>query len=166
MKKQYIILILMVLGLVLLDQATKQLIAYTLELGERIDIIDGFFSITSHRNKGGAWGIFYGEMTLFYIITIVSFFIFYYLGKDVDYKNKKLYSYGITLMIAGGIGNFIDRLLFKEVIDFLDFIIFGYDFPTFNVADICLVVGVIAFAIDILWEELFNGKINNNRKPE
>ena len=166
MKKDHIILLISTLSLVILDQVTKQIIAASLYLGEKITIIDGFFSITSHRNQGGAWGIFYGEMTFFYIISVVAAVIFYFLVKDLDFSKKRLYSIAITLMIAGGIGNFIDRLLFKEVIDFLDFIIFGYDFPTFNVADICLVVGVIVFAIDILWEDFLSGKNKNKRNSE
>ena len=163
MKKSYIILLVTVIGLVILDQVTKQLILNNLYLGEQISIIDGFFSITSHRNQGGAWGIFSGEMTFFYLISLGSAVLFYFLGKDVDFTQKKFYSIAITLMIAGGIGNFIDRLLFKEVIDFLDFIIFDYDFPTFNVADICLVIGVILFSIDIIWEDIINGKIKRRR---
>lgn len=166
MKKNLIILVVGILGLVLLDQVTKQLIANNLEYAEQIVIIKGFFSITSHRNQGGAWGIFQGEMTFFYIVSVFSAFLFYFLGKDVDFKEKKFYSIAILLMIAGGIGNFIDRLLFQEVIDFLDFIIFGYDFPTFNVADICLVVGVILFAIDVLWEDIFNGKNKSRTESE
>jgi signal peptidase II len=113
MKKNLIILVVGILGLVLLDQVTKQLIANNLEYAEQIVIIKGFFSITSHRNQGGAWGIFQGKMTFFYIVSVFSAFLFYFLGKDVDFKEKKFYSIAILLMIAGGIGNFIDRLLFQ-----------------------------------------------------
>lgn len=164
MKKDYIILALSVLGIVILDQVTKQIIAANLYLGEQIVLIPDFLSITSHRNQGGAWSIFSGQMTFFYIVTAFAAGLFYLLGKHVDFKNKKFYSYAILLMIAGGIGNFIDRLIFKEVIDFIDFIIFGYDFPTFNVADIGLVIGVILFAIDVIWEDFIHGK--NKDRPE
>lgn len=159
MKKNYIILAVGIIVLVALDQITKQYIANNLDLGERIKVIEDFFYISSHRNDGGAWGILNGEMTIFYVISFFSLILFYYLGKDVDFSKKKFYSFAILLMIAGGIGNFIDRLLFKEVIDFLDFYIFNYNFPTFNVADICLVTGVILFAIDVLIEDVFSGKI-------
>lgn len=154
MKRNYIILSVIVLSLVALDQLTKQLIASTMNVGESITLLEGFLSIASHRNQGGAWGIFYGEMTIFYIITIGAGVLFYFLTKDINFNTKRLYSIAIALMIAGGVGNFIDRLIFKEVIDFIDFIIFGYDFPTFNVADICLVIGVIIFAIDVLFEDV------------
>lgn len=166
MKKKHIILLVGVALVVILDQITKQYIASSLELGERIKIIDNFFYITSHRNEGGAWGILYGEMTIFYIITSGAAVLFYFLGKDVDFTTKKFYSFAVLLMVAGGIGNFIDRLIFKEVIDFLDFYIFNYDFPTFNVADIGLVVGVILFGIDIFWEDIINGKIKRKRREQ
>jgi signal peptidase II len=166
MKKNYIILLVGVILLVALDQITKQIIASSLELNEHIVVIQNFFTITSHRNDGGAWSIFNGQMGLFYVITAGAAVLFYFLVKETDFTNKKWYSYGVLLMIAGGIGNFIDRLLFQEVIDFLDFIIFGYDFPTFNVADICLVVGVILFGIDIFIEDILSGKLRNQFKKQ
>lgn len=161
MKKKYIIIVVGVLLLIALDQITKYIIVNNLELYENIVIIKDFFSITSRRNDGAAWSILSGNMMIFYFITALSFVLFYYLNKDVDFKNKKIYSIAFILLIAGTIGNFIDRLLFQEVIDFLDFYIFGYDFPVFNVADMCLVTGVIMFGYDVLKEDVFNGKNNS-----
>lgn len=57
-------------------------------------------------------------------------------------KKQKLNSLALSLMIAGALGNLIDRLMLGSVRDFLNFYIFGYDFPVFNVADICLTIGV------------------------
>ena len=56
---------------------------------------------------------------------------------------------GITLLMAGALGNFIDRLLFQEVVDFVDVLIINYDFPIFNVADSALTVGVIILLIEV-----------------
>lgn len=56
---------------------------------------------------------------------------------------------GITLLMAGAIGNFIDRLLFQEVVDFVDILIFNYDFPIFNVADSALTVGVVMLLLEV-----------------
>lgn len=161
MKKNYYIIIASVLGLVLLDQITKQFIAQTMDIGEYYTVINNFFLINSHRNTGGAWGILTGQMTIFYLITLVAFVLFYYLIKEVDFNLKKVYSIAVILLIAGAIGNFVDRLLFQEVVDFLDFYIFGYDFPIFNVADICLVIGMFLFAYDILLEDLIHARIKD-----
>jgi len=161
MKKNYYIIFASVLLLVLLDQLTKQYIVNTMNVGESYTVIENFFLINSHRNTGGAWGILTGQMTVFYFITFVAFVLFYYLIREVDFKIKKIYSIAVILLIAGGLGNFIDRLLFKEVVDFLDFYIFGYNFPIFNVADICLVVGMILFAYDILMEDIIHARDKN-----
>ena len=71
------------------------------------------------------------------------------------FKKKPLYSIGVTLLIAGTLGNFIDRLVFAAVLDFIDFVIpiVRYDFPIFNVADICLTIGMTLFVVDILFFE-------------
>jgi signal peptidase II len=133
-----------------------------MNLYESTEVIKDFFYISSHRNDGGAWGILGGEMVIFFFITAIAFGLFYYLVKEVDFINKKMYSFAVVLLISGGIGNFIDRLISGYVIDFIDFYIFGYDFPTFNVADMALVVGVSIFAYDILKEDLIHAR-NKNR---
>ncbi len=165
MKKKHYILLGSIALIVILDQITKQFIANSMNLFEEVEVIKDFFYITSHRNDGGAWGILGGEMSIFFLITALAFVLFYYLAKDIDFIEKKLYSASVILLISGAIGNFIDRLLYGYVVDFLDFYIFGYDFPTFNVADIALVVGVTIFAFDILKEDLINAK-NKNRSSK
>ncbi len=159
MKRQTIFAILVIVALLAIDQLTKYLVATTMELGEQIVVIPNFITLTSHRNTGAAWGILDGNMTFFYIITVFAAGLFVYLLKDVDMSEKRLYSAGVILMIAGGFGNFIDRLLFQEVVDFLDVDLWSYTtFPIFNVADICLVVGMIAFATDIVLEDVIKWK--------
>lgn len=163
MKKNYIIIAIGVALIVILDQITKQIIVFNMNLYESNEIIKDFFYITSHRNEGAAWGILEGQMVIFFFITVLAFILFYYLVKEVDFKEKRFYSIAVILLISGAIGNFIDRLLFGSVVDFLDFIIFGYDFPTFNVADMALVIGVSLFAYDILKEDLFHAKNKSRR---
>jgi len=163
MKKNDYYAIALIVSLIVLDQITKQIIVKTMNLGESITIIKDFFYISSHRNTGGAWGILTGQMVIFYLITLVAFVLFYFLIKELNFKSKKLYSIAILLLIAGAIGNFIDRVLFQEVVDFLDFYIFGYDFPIFNVADMCLVIGMVLFGYDILLEDILNDKNKSRR---
>ncbi len=143
---------LIALSVILLDQWTKWIVIQKMELHEQIPIIEGFFSITSHRNSGAAWGILQNQMVFFYLITVaVVIGIIYYVHKHLRGKLALLVAMG--LILGGAIGNFIDRLFRKEVVDFLDFIIIRYNFPIFNVADSALVVGVCLFIIFSLIED-------------
>lgn len=132
---------LIALVIIILDQWTKGIVIKHMKLHESIPIIENFFYLTSHRNKGAAWGILQNQMVFFYIITVIVVIgIVYYMEKHV--KDHKLMASGLTLVLGGALGNFIDRLFRKEVVDFLDFYIFSYDYPIFNVADMALVIGV------------------------
>lgn len=123
-----------------------------MELGQSIVVIEDFLFITSHRNRGAAWGILQGQMWFFYVITVIVIIgIVYYMQKWA--KGKILASLSLALMLGGAIGNFIDRVFRKEVVDFVDVYIFGYDFPIFNVADSSLVVGVFLLMIWMFIEE-------------
>ncbi|MGL4522201.1 MAG: signal peptidase II [Bacilli bacterium] len=137
---------------IILDQATKWVILKTMELSESISVIDGFFMITSHRNRGAAWGILEGKMYFFYAITVFFVgFILYWLKQEG--KQQPFFSIGLSLMLGGALGNFIDRLFRGEVVDFFHFVFGTYHFPIFNVADICLTVGVGITIIAMFYDE-------------
>lgn len=140
-----------ILGCIGIDQITKAIVRKFLMPKKQIVVIKNFFNFTYVENRGGAWGMFGGKLWLFIIITVLALGVLFYLFKDFDLKNNPLYSVSLCLIIAGAIGNFIDRLALKYVTDFLDFIIFGYDFPVFNVADICITVGVGMLLVKILF---------------
>ncbi|MGG3560092.1 signal peptidase II [Neobacillus rhizosphaerae] len=143
---------LIALFVILLDQITKWLIVSKMNLGDSIPIIDNILYITSHRNRGAAWGILQGQMWLFYVITIIVIVaIMYYMHKAA--KGKWLLGVSLALMLGGAIGNFIDRVVRKEVVDFIHTYIFTYNFPVFNIADSALVVGVVVLMIQMLREE-------------
>ena len=137
--------------IIALDQLTKYMIVKSLEIGDSVKVIKNLLYITSHRNEGAAWGILQGKMWLFYIVTIVMLVILVMFFKSEGY-GKPLIQFGLSLLIAGSIGNFIDRLFRSEVVDFIDTYIFGYNFPIFNVADAALTIGVIVLIIVILFE--------------
>lgn len=142
---------------IVIDQLSKWAIVKTMAYGEQITIIEDFFYLTSHRNKGAAWGILQGQMLFFYIITtVVVIGIIYYMQKYA--RESKTLAIALSLILGGALGNFIDRLFRKEVVDFFDFIIFKYDFPIFNVADSALVVGVILIIIATIIDESKKGK--------
>jgi signal peptidase II len=137
--------------IIVIDQVTKWLIVKNMEYGENITVIENFLYITSHRNRGAAWGILQGQMWFFYIITaVVIIGMIYYIQKYT--KENKVMGIALGLMLGGAIGNFIDRLFRKEVVDFINTYIFSYDFPIFNVADSALCVGVALLFIQMLLE--------------
>lgn len=146
----FVIYYILALFVIALDQITKILVVKNMEIGESINIIEDVFSITSHRNRGAAWGILEGQMWLFYLITIIVVGgIIYYLYKYA--KGKPLLGISLAFMLGGAIGNFIDRLIRQEVVDFLYARII--DFPIFNIADASLTIGVILLLIQMLIDE-------------
>ncbi|NST28070.1 signal peptidase II [Enterococcus faecalis] len=136
--------------LVGLDQWSKYLTVQNISLGETKEFIPGFLSLTHLRNTGAAWSLLEGKMIFFYVITFrVCVVIIYLLIKN--YKKSIWYSVGLSFVLAGAIGNFIDRVRLGYVVDMLqtDFM----NFPIFNVADSTLVVGVICIFIYLILDE-------------
>ena len=144
--KSLIIKLSIIFAVLVLDLVTKAIFDY-----KNITIIEGVLSFEWQHNTGAAWSILSEHtwlLTLISSLFIIGFSVF-----DVYYKNTGvLYSISYALCFAGALGNLIDRIFLGYVRDFifLDFIKFT-TYPTFNVADICLVVGVILFAICILF---------------
>lgn len=122
---------------ILLDRITKILVVKLL-YGRVFDIINGFFYLTFVKNEGAAFSILTGKNIILVLFGLAAaIFLFLYMKK----YGKKNIGYG---MVMGGIiGNLIDRLFIGYVIDFIGFIIFGYYFPIFNIADIAIVIGAI-----------------------
>ncbi|MFA6627827.1 MAG: signal peptidase II [Bacilli bacterium] len=159
LKMLLIALLIIVIG-ILIDQVTKALVvkhiftgvydSYGRPINQDVQVIQHFFKLSYAENTGGGWSIFEGKLWFFYTVTILALFAFGYFMKDFDLKQYPLYSVALILMITGTIGNFIDRIIHKYVVDFLDFIIFGYDFPMFNVADSCLTIGVAGLLVAVL----------------
>ncbi|MCA0983551.1 signal peptidase II [Halobacillus yeomjeoni] len=143
---------LLAIGVIILDQLTKWLVVMNMNLGESIPVVEDFLYLTSHRNQGAAWGILQGQMMFFYIITVIVIGVVVYYIQQYG-KESRLSGVALSLILAGAIGNFIDRLFRKEVVDFVDTYIFSYNFPIFNVADSALVIGVILVMIATFLDE-------------
>ena len=143
----YIWIILMLIG-VFLDQISKYLIVLNLDLYESIEVIPGVFRFTYIRNEGAAFGSMSDSRWLFMVMSvvmIVGILVFMFWKKP---KSKLLMS-ALTMIVAGGVGNMIDRIRLGYVIDFLDFCAFPNVWKwTFNVADSFVVIGA---GIIILW---------------
>ncbi len=127
-----------------LDQLTKFFITKNLFLNQSIPIIKGIFHITLIHNRGAAFGILKNQVPLFIFTSILAIILIYRsLRKDT---RLNLYSVCLGLILAGALGNLIDRLFFGYVIDFLDFRIW----PVFNIADSAITIGAILLTWVIL----------------
>lgn len=142
----------MALAVIMLDQFTKWLVVQYMDLRQSITLIENVLYLTSHRNPGAAFGILEGKTWFFIIVTIVVVgVIIYYIQRYA--KGNTWFGISLGLLLGGAIGNFIDRLLFGAVVDFIDVYIFTYNYPIFNVADSALVTGVIMMMIHVFKEE-------------
>ena len=136
---------LLTIALVALDQATKHIIARTVDLYESVPVIPGFFNITRVHNKGAIFGTFSqaNNKLVFALLTAASLaalaLVIYYFFKTP--AGDKLMKVALTLITAGALGNQFDRLMRGHVIDFLDFYVGRAHWPFFNAADSCITIG-------------------------
>ena len=143
-KKTYILAVL----ILILDQVSKSLFEIYFKLNESFTVIKNFFYITIAHNTGGAWSILNNHS---YIFIVFSFIALILLIKFMfSFKNNLRNNIAFACTCAGIMSNLADRLFLGYVRDFLDFKIFGYDYPIFNIADIAIVVGVILLIVAII----------------
>ncbi|MBN2831005.1 MAG: signal peptidase II [Candidatus Omnitrophica bacterium] len=133
-KKREVIIVLVVLAL---DQLSKFILNANLALNEPIPLVKGVFSLTLIHNRGAAFGIFKNQLYIFIFISVIAIALIYPMFKNN--KSGKLYSLSLSLILAGTLGNFLDRVFLGYVIDFLDFHIW----PVFNVADSAITCGTL-----------------------
>lgn len=145
--------------LILIDQLIKIIVSNNILLNDSIVVIKDFFNITYVRNIGAAFSILSGNRLFLILTALIALYLIYrFLIKDNKLNIEHLITY--SLLIAGIIGNLIDRIFHGYVIDYLDFKIFGYNFPIFNLADICIVIGCLLLIILTLKEEYYDNKNN------
>lgn len=142
-----------IVGTILFDQLTKGWFVANFAMFESREVIANVFYWTRTFNTGASWGILEGQVGLFAVITIGALGFFVYLMNEAIKRQQWWHVIGLSLMIGGSIGNFIDRIRLGGVVDFIDVYIFGYDFPVFNVADSALNVGLVVFFIGVFFFE-------------
>jgi signal peptidase II len=134
-----------------LDQATKAVVNARLPLGSYgsngIAVIPGFFNIVHVGNTGAAWSMFSGRSTLLAVLAIATLTAIFIWRHELGLRRPMVQVF-FGLLCGGTAGNLLDRLVHQHVIDFLDFHFGTYIYPTFNVADACICVGVIGY---VLW---------------
>lgn len=155
------VLIILLVGL---DQWTKAAVVRAIPLGERVVMIPHLFDLTYVRNTGAAFSMFEGIGMWFFIILTVgalAAMIYYFIHTD-DIRIE----WCLALIAAGAIGNLIDRLTLGYVRDFFLFYIFGWPFPVFNVADICVSCGFILLIACMIYDEWKEKKQHDAIKSE
>lgn len=145
----------------IIDLISKQLIANLMNIGQSIKLINNLFYITYAKNTGAAWSILEDKRILLLVITVfVLFLINKYMNKE---KLSKLENITYGMIIGGIVGNLFDRIFYGYVIDFIDFKIFGYDYPVFNLADSFIVIGIFILIFISLKGE-YHERIKSRRK--
>ncbi len=145
MKKYILLLIIFVL--VILDQTSKIMIEDYFAVGEDLSIIPGFFNLVLVYNKGVAFGMMSNwdeatrQLLLVGIGLLASIMIIWMYFKE--YRGSKLGSLCLALIVAGALGNIVDRIRIGKVVDFLDFHLAANHWPAFNFADSYICVGVV-----------------------
>lgn len=144
---------LVALVIIVLDQVTKLWIVSSIPVNRAVEVIPGFFDLVHARNPGAAFGIFSrsaaGYRSAFFIaISAVALVVILWLLITTREPDVYLLA-GYTLFFGGAAGNLIDRVLYGEVIDFLDFYVGAVHWPAFNVADSALCLGTACFFLHV-----------------
>ena len=147
-------------ALIILDQYTKVMVVNHIHLYESVIIMENFFSITHIRNPGVAFGLFANldmeyKSWLFVAISTVAIMAILVIFHQTPVEKTRVH-YSLILIFSGAVGNLIDRIHYKEVIDFLDFYVGKYHWPAFNVADACITIGVGVMILDLFYQQQDN----------
>jgi len=144
------------LAVVLLDQISKYAVAHSLRLYETVPVITGFFNLVHTRNRGMAFGLMNrpGIGMGFFVLLAASIgatavLLFWFLKLK---KEEKLMTMGLSVVLGGALGNLIDRVFHREVIDFIDIYYGKYHWPAFNIADSAITTGTLLIAICLLFK--------------
>ena len=143
-------MIFIIVSLILsLDQLTKILATKNLVLNQSFAIINGILHLTLVHNRGAAFGILKNQIHLFIFTSLFAIFLIYFNLKNNTYKKYSLFNISLGLILAGALGNLIDRLFLGYVVDFIDFRIW----PVFNIADSAITIGAVLLGWSILRTE-------------
>lgn len=130
--------IVLVLGIIFMDQLSKYMIETHMELGMSLPLLPDIFHITYILNPGAAFGILENQRWFFILIAVLLLVIVGWLYPKLKAEHRVM-RFGVALLVGGAVGNLIDRVKTGYVVDFFDFRIW----PIFNIADIAIVIGVV-----------------------
>jgi signal peptidase II len=163
--RNYHLIVWPALIIICLDQISKLAIVNSLRLYESLPVINGFLNLVHTRNRGMAFGLMNrpGFDFAFYFLVIatltaVAIIVVWLLRLN---RNERCLTLGLSLILGGALGNLIDRLRLREVVDFLDFYVGSYHWHTFNIADSAITVGTFLAAIVLVFKSKKNVKQSN-----
>lgn len=143
------LVLLLSLGLVFVDQASKYWVTSGFSLGESVPVIPGCFSLTYVRNTGAAWGTFGGSTGLLAVVSVVVLLALIVFRRSF-LTDSLIHRVALGLMISGIAGNLFDRIRLRYVVDFFDFYWGSHHFAVFNIADSAICVGVGLYILSTL----------------
>jgi len=147
--EKFKLLLFIAIPVFLLDQVSKQLVFHSVTQGDSVSHIKGILNLTHVQNTGAAFSLFSTLPAIFFLlISFVAIGIIFYFFAQVQAK-QKLLATGLSLILGGALGNICDRIIFSFVIDFIDIYIFDWHWPSFNVADIAITLGVLMLIADM-----------------
>lgn len=141
--------LLIIFAVVLLDQLVKFFVRTQIPVNVSYTLVPHILSVTHVQNYGAAWSLLLGHRIFFLIFTVIALSIMIYFFRDLWHNWG--YALGISLMIGGTLGNFIDRLVVGYVVDMFKFKFI--QFPIFNIADIALTFGVIVVLLTVMQDD-------------
>lgn len=144
----YVLYTAVILALVGCDQLLKSWTVHHLALGESTAFLPGFMQLTRVHNYGAAWSSFSGKTAMLIVVTAALMIAVAYLLIRRIVRHP-LGAAAAVLILGGGVGNIVDRIVHGYVVDMFDLLLF--DYPVFNLADCFVVVGVILGAVYYLW---------------
>jgi signal peptidase II len=156
LKKRYYLMACPAVAVIILDQLSKWAVVSRLRVHEGVPVLTGFFDLVHVRNRGMAFGLMNRpgiDFTFYFLVAaslgaVVLLLIWFLKLKDGDSR----LTVGLSLILGGAVGNLIDRLRFREVIDFLDFYLGQYHWPVFNLADSAITVGTFLVALSLIFK--------------
>jgi signal peptidase II len=156
--KRHIRFVILVAAVVAMDQLVKALIIKAVPAYQTVSVIPGFFNLTHIYNTGGAFGFLSGntssyQQLFFLTASIVAVFLILYLYSQTP-PNYKFLGIGFSLILGGALGNLADRIRIGKVVDFLDFHIMDLHWPSFNIADSAITIGIFIFLYHLLFKKI------------
>lgn len=138
--------------ILILDQVSKFIICRIILPGGSFPVIENIFHLTHVQNQGAAFGLFPNQTLFFISITLLTVLLILFFHQRISKKGSS-FSCALGLILGGALGNLIDRIRLKAVIDFLDFSLKGHHWPSFNIADSAITIGAIILLFSVIFKK-------------